>query len=65
MHSPNQIEENNESVMEFETMDAFDANKEDKDFVSPLIKKQVLNDDDEIQNTAIKKAPCFIMSDQI
>ena len=51
--------------MEFETMDAFDANKEDKDFVSPLIKKQVLNDDDEIQNTAIKKAPCFIMSDQI
>ena len=48
MHSPNQIEENNESVMEFETMDAFDANKEDKDFVSPLIKKQVLNDDDEI-----------------
>ena len=65
MLSPKHQDDNNVSVMEFDTIDAFDDNREEKDFVSPLIKKHDLNDDEEIQITAIKKAPCFIMSDQI
>ena len=51
--------------MEFDTVDAFDENGEEKDFVSPLIKKIDLNDDDDLQITAIKKAPGFIMSDRL
>ena len=33
--------------MEFDTVDAFDENGEEKDFVSPLIKKIDPNDDDD------------------
>jgi hypothetical protein len=34
--------------MEFDTIDAFDENGEEKDFVSPLIKKHDPNEDEDI-----------------